>query len=375
MDRLPDSSSPGGGFAASPTIREELRHRLMRPPRGTRTVQPAAVEHETPSGSAARSDRPDLWALLNAADARARQAAERGFRTPQVPNDDDDGDHHAEESYLANLDTTGQEDYDVTHEAEEDDDDDEEEEGDTKTSDDGEQDEDDAADEDDEGSFDASATGLKEISNLACFTVSSYKPGCGVKELRSDDMNQYWQSDGPQPHRLNIHFIKRVEVRVLRLFLDYELDESYTPTKIQITAGFGPNQTIPFSTLELTTPKGWVDVPIAGAGGGLDGNSLCCWFVRIIILENHQNGKDTHLRGIKVYALDDSADTAENNPVDLIGETIDDFRDRMTLMNVHDSHDEKLGADARKSKPMAKRYTPGDGGLSIPDFMREPEIR
>lgn len=41
--------------------------------------------------------------------------------------------------------------------------------------------------------FDPAAVGLKEISNLASFTVSSYKPGCGVKELRDDDVHQYWQ--------------------------------------------------------------------------------------------------------------------------------------------------------------------------------------
>jgi anaphase-promoting complex subunit 10 len=53
---------------------------------------------------------------------------------------------------------------------------------------------DDAEDaEEEEPQFDASAVGLKEISNLASFTVSSYKPGCGVKELRDDDVNQYWQ--------------------------------------------------------------------------------------------------------------------------------------------------------------------------------------
>lgn len=51
---------------------------------------------------------------------------------------------------------------------------------------------------DDEGhdgvpQFDPSAMGLKEISNLASFTVSSSKPGCGVKELRDDDVNQFWQ--------------------------------------------------------------------------------------------------------------------------------------------------------------------------------------
>ncbi|KAI1506143.1 anaphase-promoting complex, subunit 10-domain-containing protein, partial [Biscogniauxia marginata] len=242
----------------------------------------------------------------------------------------------------------------------------------------GEEGEDSHEEEEEEPPFDASAIGLKEISNLASFTVSSYKPGCGVKELRDDDVNQFWQSDGPQPHRLNIHFIKRVEIRSLRLFLDYELDESYTPTRIQITAGTGPNLTIPFTTLELSMPKGWIDVPIAGAGGGPDGNSLCCWFLRVIVLENHQNGKDTHIRGVKVYALDDSADTAENNAVDDMLEAIDDYGDRMARMDIHD-HDEgavtRLDAEVRRRKASARKYAPGDGGLSIPDFMREPEIR
>ncbi|KAH9907780.1 APC10-domain-containing protein [Xylariomycetidae sp. FL2044] len=226
--------------------------------------------------------------------------------------------------------------------------------------------------------FDPPAAGLKEISNLASFTVSSYKPGCGVKELRDDDVHQFWQSDGPQPHRLNIHFIKRVEIRALRLYLDYELDESYTPTKIQVTAGTGPNLTIPFCTMELVTPKGWIDIPIEGAGGGADGNSLCCWFVRIIVLENHQNGKDTHLRGVKVYALDDNADTADNNPVEELAEQMDNYRDNITRMNIHD-HDEdavmKHDADVQRRKAHAKKYTPGNGGLTIPDFMRDPEIR
>ncbi|KAI1368207.1 anaphase-promoting complex, subunit 10-domain-containing protein [Xylaria arbuscula] len=232
-------------------------------------------------------------------------------------------------------------------------------------------------DEEEEQPFDASAVGLKEISNLASFIVSSYKPGCGVKELRDDDVNQYWQSDGPQPHRLNIHFIKRVEIRALRLYLDYELDESYTPTKIQITAGTGPNLTIPFTTMELNAPKGWIDVPIAGAGGGPDGNSLCCFFVRVIILENHQNGKDTHIRGIKVYALDEGADTVDNNPIDDVVNELEDQRLRMKRISLGESDEDLMHLDGqlRKRKSNAKKHTPGDGGLSIPDFMREPEIR
>lgn len=169
-----------------------------------------------------------------------------------------------------------------------------------------------------------------------------------------------------------------MEIRSLRLYLDYELDESYTPTKIQITAGFGPNLTIPYTTMELAMPKGWIDVPIAGAGGGPDGNSLCCWFVRVIILENHQNGKDTHLRGVKVYALDDNADTAENNPVEDMVEAINDNEDRMTRMNIHDQDEDALlraEANTQRKKAAARNFAPGDGGLTIPDFMREPEIR
>jgi hypothetical protein len=37
------------------------------------------------------------------------------------------------------------------------------------------------------------ATGLKEIGNLASWTVSTYKPGCGVEALRDEDTNLFWQ--------------------------------------------------------------------------------------------------------------------------------------------------------------------------------------
>jgi anaphase-promoting complex subunit 10 len=41
--------------------------------------------------------------------------------------------------------------------------------------------------------IDPATMGLKEISNLGKFTVSSHKPGSGVEELRSDDLKLYWQ--------------------------------------------------------------------------------------------------------------------------------------------------------------------------------------
>jgi hypothetical protein len=41
--------------------------------------------------------------------------------------------------------------------------------------------------------FDPNALGLKEIGNLASWTVSSCKPGCGVEALRDDDTGMFWQ--------------------------------------------------------------------------------------------------------------------------------------------------------------------------------------
>lgn len=36
-------------------------------------------------------------------------------------------------------------------------------------------------------------TGLKEIGNLASWTVSTCKPGCGVEALRDEDTGLFWQ--------------------------------------------------------------------------------------------------------------------------------------------------------------------------------------
>ncbi|KAF5570655.1 anaphase-promoting complex subunit 10, partial [Fusarium pseudocircinatum] len=116
--------------------------------------------------------------------------------------------------------------------------------------------------------FDPATAGLKEISNLARFTVSSHKPGNGVEELKSDDLKLFWQSDGPQPHKLTMYFTKRVGIRDIRFYVDYNEDESYTPTKVVFKAGTSENNLIEFATMALENPSGWQQVPIAGAGGG-----------------------------------------------------------------------------------------------------------
>ncbi|ROW12033.1 hypothetical protein VPNG_05191 [Cytospora leucostoma] len=219
--------------------------------------------------------------------------------------------------------------------------------------------------------FDAQSLGLKEINNLARCRVSTFKPGNGVKELLDDDLNQYWQSDGVQPHLLTMKFTRQVEIRALRFFVDYTQDESYTPTKILWYAGTSEHNLIQFATSALISPSGWQEVNITGSGGGDDGNSLCCFVVQMHVMENHQNGKDTHIRGIKAYGFDDQLRAAGAT-----GRRDDDFAFKVDESRGADEAERELLEELRR-REFERRFEPGDasGIASTLDFMEDPVLR
>ncbi|KAH7347211.1 anaphase-promoting complex subunit 10 [Plectosphaerella cucumerina] len=225
--------------------------------------------------------------------------------------------------------------------------------------------------------FDPSSLGLKEISNLGKFTVSSHKPGSGVEELRSDDTELYWQSDGPQPHKLTVYFVKRVGIRDIRFYVDYQRDESYTPTKIIFRAGTSENNLIDFHEMSLTTPSGWQQVPLEGVGGGPDDNTLACWVFQMKIAENHQNGKDTHLRGIKIYAANTDTRSADRggNPMANMVELIESSVQRPSGVDQWTEEDSEMRIHRLDRRLRAQRLDAGEGDMDVPDFMREPQIR
>jgi anaphase-promoting complex subunit 10 len=188
------------------------------------------------------------------------------------------------------------------------------------------------------------------------------------------------RSDGQQPHLLTIHFLRRVEIRAIRFYVDYALDESYTPTHINFYAGTGHHDLLPFAEVALSSPSGWQDVPLADCGGGADGHSLCCHIVQVHVKENHQNGKDTHIRGIKIFALDESvaagAGTAVGGSAGMGG--------RMDVDASGAGRGE--GGEGRSEEAEIQQLlesfdAEGDvmGGLGmfsgVPEYMRDPEIR
>ncbi|KAK9165509.1 hypothetical protein Scep_000700 [Stephania cephalantha] len=171
---------------------------------------------------------------------------------------------------------------------------------------------------------------LREMAKKAAWSVSSCKSGNGVQFLRDDNLETYWQSDGAQPHLVNIQFQKKVKLQLVVLYVDFKLDESYTPSKISIRAGDGFHNLKEVKTAELVKPIGWVYISLSGSDprnkdwklfigkvavewksykeSSLLEEWLKVWetfintfMLQIAVLSNHLNGRDTHVRQIKVY--------------------------------------------------------------------------
>ncbi len=87
--------------------------------------------------------------------------------------------------------------------------------------------------------------------------------------LRDGREDTYWQSDGAQPHMVTLEFQKLFLLSGLALYIDYKLDESYTPQKISIRAGTRRNDMKEVKSVELTEPQGWVLIPLTHDDTGL----------------------------------------------------------------------------------------------------------
>jgi len=55
--------------------------------------------------------------------------------------------------------------------------------------------------------------------------------GFGVEQLRDGSLDTYWQSDGPQPHLINVQFRRKMTISDICIYADYKTDESYTPNR------------------------------------------------------------------------------------------------------------------------------------------------
>ncbi|KAJ0097312.1 hypothetical protein Patl1_28949 [Pistacia atlantica] len=123
---------------------------------------------------------------------------------------------------------------------------------------------------------------LREMGSKAVWSVGSCKPGNGVSFLRDDNLNSYWQSDGPQPHLVNIQFQKKVKLQLVVIYVDFKLDESYTPSKISIRGGDGFHNLKEIKTVELDKPSGWVYLSLSGHDPSLQLSNILLWIGKFL---------------------------------------------------------------------------------------------
>ncbi|XP_067142615.1 anaphase-promoting complex subunit 10 [Centruroides vittatus] len=139
---------------------------------------------------------------------------------------------------------------------------------------------------------------VREVGCQAVWSLSSCKPGFGVEQLRDNCLETYWQSDGPQPHLVNVQFRRKTTIQDVCIYADYKLDESYTPNRISIRAGSHFHDLQEVEVVELNEPSGWVLIPLRDSND----KPIRTFLVQIAVLSNHQNGRDTHMRQIKVHS-------------------------------------------------------------------------
>lgn len=84
----------------------------------------------------------------------------------------------------------------------------------------------------------------------------------GVDLLRDGREDTYWQSDGSQPHLVTALFQQKVLLKDLALFMDYKLDESYTPAKISIRVGTSASDLREIKVIDIVEPQGWVQLSL-----------------------------------------------------------------------------------------------------------------
>jgi len=139
---------------------------------------------------------------------------------------------------------------------------------------------------------------VREVGCQATWSLSSCKPGFGVEQLRDSCCDSYWQSDGQLPHLVNIQFRRKTTIQSVAIYTDYKLDESYTPTRVSVRGGTNFNDLQEIEVVDMTEPTGWIVIPLKDMNERL----VRTFLLQIAVIQNHQQGRDTHLRQVKVHS-------------------------------------------------------------------------
>lgn len=120
--------------------------------------------------------------------------------------------------------------------------------------------------------------------------ISSHKNGNGLSELLSTNPLQFWHTDDNLPHFISISFTRRTFIKSVHLSLSYSRDDSYTPEVCELWSGLVREAVTLHKKHDFVHPEGYVLLPL-----GME-----VFYIYVVIRANHQEGRDSRVRNIKV---------------------------------------------------------------------------
>ena len=149
---------------------------------------------------------------------------------------------------------------------------------------------------------------MTDVTNLGFWKVSTSRPGNGIYNALNDNPMTFWQSDGGQPHEIRVVFGMVLDISLVAIYLSLDADESYTPRLFKIYAGHGPADAELYKTFVVERMNGWLGIRFSD---NRHDSKLRCQYIKLVFPINHENGKDTRVRGIRVFARPDKPNADE----------------------------------------------------------------
>lgn len=225
----------------------------------------------------------------------------------------------------------------------------------------------------------------REIGGLAFWTLSSAKEGNGMEALRDNSSQTFWQSEGQAPHTITLQFNKEIKITRVDLLVNLQQDESYTPKRVQIKLGSSPFtlhivRDVEFALAEeqncwwgieltpvhaiklvngLENQPHDVDFTWAGVDTSEFLRGAC---IQIAVITTHQQGRDTHIRQVRVYGPTEGAEDAE--PCTREPATSLPSRHTTSAMHEEAMYGLDLISDAAQTPPLNPRLTSDFPGLN-----------
>lgn len=78
--------------------------------------------------------------------------------------------------------------------------------------------------------------------------------------------------------------------------MDLGADDSYCPKNMTIQCGDHPTMMFDYASVKFDRPLGWIELDLLN-----DDTPLDAFAIRLVVTGNHQNGKDSRIRGVRVF--------------------------------------------------------------------------